>query len=98
MPTNPLPADSSWVTESSDHPKVPAEVVFLMVVLMLTVIFSIAGIPGEADPVATEGSDALRQGWLEQHNRTHAAATPVDGSTVPADPTQAPVPGKPAGR
>jgi hypothetical protein len=59
--------DNSWVTESPDRPKVPAEVVFLLVVLMLTIIFSIAGIPGEPEPVAGDGSPALQQGWLAQH-------------------------------
>ena len=94
MPTEPLTADNSWVTESPDQPRVPAELVFLAVVLMLTVIFAIAGIPGAADPVATEGSDALRQGWLEKHNQAHAATAIAE----PAAPVERSAPQQPAGR
>jgi len=72
MTTRDPPVDTSWVTESPDRPQVPAEIVFLLVVLTLTIIFSVAGIPGEADPVASDGSDALRQGWMEAHNAAHA--------------------------
>jgi len=71
MATAPHPADNSWVTESPDRPQVPAEVVFLLVVLMLTLIFSLAGIPGEGEPVAGEGSPALQHGWLAQHEAQH---------------------------
>ncbi len=91
MTTRDSSVDTSWVTESPDQPQVPAEIVFLLVVLTLTIIFSVAGIPGEAEPVAGDGSDALRRGWMEAHNA--AQAVPSDGRVDPAvDPTT------PAGR
>jgi len=49
-----------------DRPSVPAEIVFLCVVLVLTIFFSLAGVPGLPEPVAGEGSDKLRQGWMEE--------------------------------
>ena len=58
--------DNSWVTDSPDHPTIPAEVVFLLVVLVLTLFFSLAGIPGEHEPVAGEGTAALSRDWMAE--------------------------------
>ena len=77
------PSDSSWVTESPDRPQVPAEIVFLLVVLTITLFFSLAGIPGEAEPVAGDGSPALEQGWLEEHEAATRAARQDAAASAP---------------
>ncbi|MDG2149761.1 MAG: hypothetical protein P8N09_09570 [Planctomycetota bacterium] len=85
MPTNPLPPDKSWKTESPDQPDVPAEGVYLLLALALMVIFSLAGVTAEPDPEVSDGSSALRQGWLEQHNQTQAPTRrPTDSADTPA--------------
>jgi hypothetical protein len=63
-----------------DDRVLPAEIVFLIVVLCLTLFFSLAGIPGAALPEAGEGSAALRQGWAED---VDAVAAPSSASTRP---------------
>ena len=82
MPSNPPPPDKSWETESPDQPDVPAEGVYLLLVLALMVIFSLAGVTAEPDPEVSDGSSALRQGWLEQHNQAQA---PPQSSTDSGD-------------
>ncbi len=75
-PSNDTPWDTALVTDSPDRPPVPAELVFLMVVLALTVFFALAGVPGEPTPVVSDGSQQLRLGWMEEHNRQHVLAAP----------------------
>ena len=52
--------------DPQDERPLPAEIVFLAVVLCLALFFTLAGIPGKPLPEAGEGSEALRQGWAEQ--------------------------------
>jgi hypothetical protein len=83
--------DNSWVTDSPDHPTIPAEVVFLLVVLVLTLFFSLAGIPGEQEPVAGEGSAALRRDWMaeRQAQQVEPAAQASQGART-ATPLESP--------
>jgi hypothetical protein len=90
MSTKTTAIDTSWVTESPDRPPVPAEVVFLLVVLVLTVFFTLAGIPGEALPVAGEGSEALKRDWLAERQ------VQVDGQAVVVPPSETATPAETA--
>lgn len=57
-----------------EKPSYRGEIVFLSVVLVLTIVLAVAGVPGEPEPVAGNGSDRLRQGWLEEQLLTQHAA------------------------
>lgn len=52
---------------ADDGPTVRAEFIFLAVALTMTLLLGLAGVPALPDQVAGEGSDALRKGWLAQH-------------------------------
>jgi len=52
---------------ADDGPAVRAEFIFLAVALTMAMLLGLAGVPALPDQVAGEGSDALRKGWLAQH-------------------------------
>ena len=65
-----------------DGPAVPAEVIFLAIMATLLALVSLAGVPLAPEPVAGEGSDALRQNWatrsgLVQHESVPQAEQPL---------------------
>ena len=75
------------IDASIDRPAVPAEIIFLGVVLVLTAFFTLAGIPGQQEPVAGDGSERLRRNWLEQR----ASAIEDPATTVDADAEDTPL-------
>lgn len=64
-----------------DDRVLPAEIVFLVVVLCLTLFFSLAGVPGAALPEAGDGSEALRRGWAAEvePDQPASSARPAEG-------------------
>ncbi|MFT7465150.1 MAG: hypothetical protein ACI9EF_003513 [Pseudohongiellaceae bacterium] len=50
-----------------DGPAVRAEFIFLAVALVMTLLLGLAGVPPLPETVAGNGSEALRKGWLAQH-------------------------------
>jgi hypothetical protein len=61
-----------------DGPAVPAEVVFLAVMAALLAIVALAGVPLAPEPVAGDGSDALRQDWAVQQGLVQVEAPAED--------------------
>jgi hypothetical protein len=59
-------------TDALDDAPARFEFTFLAVGIALVLMLAMAGIPATEEPVAGEGSDALRQGWLEQHEAAAA--------------------------
>lgn len=62
-----------------DRPAYPAEVVFLVIMIVLTALVSLAGVPASAEKVAGDGSDHLRRNWAASLTAAPPAAEPSAG-------------------
>lgn len=74
-------------TKLKDGPPVPAELVFVAMIALLGVLLSLAGVPLAPEKSVTDGSDALRKGWLEQRQ----AESLAEASNEDSEPSGAPL-------
>ncbi|RKY18241.1 MAG: hypothetical protein DRQ55_13840 [Planctomycetota bacterium] len=79
-----VPRDADGSPPLKDGPIVPAEVVFLAVMAALLALVSLAGVPLAHEPVAGEGSDALRQDWATRAGLAQADPAPDAEPPLPA--------------